>query len=37
MQKPCKETELFKLKDSVGTRTNEYKLAVNKLKLEMSC
>lgn len=35
--KHCREAELFKLKDSVGMRTNEYKLAVNKSKLEISC
>lgn len=28
----CREAELFKLKDSAGTRTNEFKLAVNKSK-----
>lgn len=29
------ETELFKLKDNIGTRTNGYKLAMNKLRLKI--
>lgn len=29
------ETELFKLKDNTGTRTNGYKLAMNKLRLKI--
>lgn len=29
------ETELFNLKDNIGTRTNGYKLAMNKLRLKI--
>lgn len=29
------ETELFRLKDNIGTRTNGYKLAMNKLRLKI--
>lgn len=29
------EGELFKLKDNIGTRTNGYKLAMNKLRLKI--
>lgn len=36
LQNPQETEQLFKLKDNVGTRTNGYKLAENKLVWKLS-